>query len=132
MDNALFKAVSNYTNSLQFLKEQTIDFINNIEEVPVKRIANDDSNCFVVSSSTIFNNGGILSPFYYDVREQKKQLIDIVDRSHGLGFLHIFAEIAETGKRTVRSKGSSYQQVFSPTVKEAMKNYIEEVNIYVD
>ncbi len=131
MDNALSKAVSNYTNSLLFLKEQTIDFINNIEEVPVKRIGNTN-NCFVVSSSTIFNNGGILSPFYYNVREQKQQLIDIVNRSQGLGFLQTFAEIAETGKRTVRSKGSSYQQIFSPHVKEAMKNYIEEVNIYVD
>lgn len=55
-------AIAEFNAALQKLKAETIEFINDIEEIPVKRLQN--SSCFVVSFKTITENGGILSPFY--------------------------------------------------------------------
>lgn len=120
-------AIAEFNAALQKLKAETIEFINDIEEIPVERFQN--SSCFVVSFKTITENSGILSPFYYDVKEQKKTLTEIVNNSKHLEFLTTLKEIAETGKRIVRKGTSSYQQIYAPSVVSSIKNFLQEEDL---
>lgn len=130
MDNSsktrIKEALNAYREATRSMKIATIAFINSIEEIPVER----KGNCFTVSFSTIQENGGILSPFYYDVKKQKETLIDIVENTRDIDFIKILTEIAENGKRTVRCGNTSFQQIFAPSVVEALKNFIKEEEMY--
>lgn len=130
--NKISDAIQAYKDATRYMKEATIAFINSIEELPVKRIGGETSSCFAVSTTTISNNGGILSPFYYDVKKQKEDLIEIVVNSKDIGFLKTLEEIADNGKRTIKNGGISFQQVYAPTVVSALKDFFKEENANVE
>lgn len=117
-------AIFNYRLAIKNVKEETIAFINSIETPEVNRIGN--SSAFSVFLSDVSANKGILSPFFYDTDKQKETLIEIVKNSKQLEFINVFKEIAETGKRLVRTKSSSYHQVYSPMIVNQLKEFIKE------
>lgn len=124
-------AIALYKTAIASMKKATITFINSIEEIPVKRIGGENSGCFSVSASTVMSNNFILSPFYYDVKKQKETLIELVEKSRDFEFIKVITEIAENGKRVIRSGGSSYHQIYAPNVVSALKTFIKEEDVHV-
>lgn len=116
--------IANYNNSIAQLKNEAINIISTIPETKLERLS-DNPSTFVVTLSTIKENNGILSPFYYDIAAQKKDLIDLVNNSKGINFIDVLADIGKTGKRTVRVGSSSYQQHYAPEVVAVLKQLQE-------
>lgn len=124
-------ALCAYREATNAIKRATIAFVESIEEVPVTRIGTSDCYCFSVSLHEVMNNGFILSPFYYDVRRQKEELIAMIQKSKNLEFLKHFEEIANSGKRIIRSGNVSHYQYYAPSVVQAIQHFISEEKDYV-
>ena len=121
----LMAAMKIYETAVEKMKTEAIAYISAISEASTKRIGNNPS-AFTVSFSTIKENGGILSVFYYDIAAQKRELVKIVNNAKGAEFIQALEEIAKTGKQTIRHNGGSYQQIYAPIVVDALKTFVFE------
>lgn len=74
------KTLKRTVSKLEHLRQEFKSLIKTLPEA-TPGVQMLGSNCAVVSSKTIAKNHGILSPSYYINSENKKMLMDMIDRS---------------------------------------------------
>jgi len=111
------KELNHLAENIKEIKTQLITMISNLPDATpgVKMLS---KNCAIVSFSTIAANRGILSPSYYINAENKKVLIERIERSNVENLRKLIEDIIDKG--TINDTSGQTTRV-SPEFVKALK-----------
>lgn len=116
------KEIQQITEQEDAIKRKLIAKILEQPQNPdIQPVKNDKVKAFTISSSIMFSHNLVMSPFYYDWREQATFIAELVENGRSLySSMNMLQKIATTHK--IRVHNNTY--VFHPSVCERLKEII--------